>query len=114
MHKLFLFLLMFLSTPVISAVGDKVNSTTLVINEIRVQNYQGDAYYYFTPQGGDWMTAGCPGTLHAFIKESDAGAKAILSIALTSKTTQTPVKFTGTCGDLNGNAGYMMITNIKM
>ena len=48
------------------------------------------------------------------MKESDAGAQAILSLALVARTTQVEVEFSGICGDINGNANYMQITNIRL
>ncbi|TMN86519.1 hypothetical protein CWB72_19650 [Pseudoalteromonas phenolica] len=114
MKTVLIFLFIAVSNMALGAVGDKVTTQPFVVEEIRVQLYQGDAYYYFSPAGKDWLAQGCPSTPYAYIKESDAGAKAILSVALTSKSTKTAVKFIGNCGDINQNPGYINITNIVM
>ncbi|KZN54006.1 hypothetical protein N474_18585 [Pseudoalteromonas luteoviolacea CPMOR-2] len=113
--KLFMYLLL-LSIPhfAMSAIGDKVTTQSFVVKEVRVQLYNNDAFYYFVPQGSDWSAPNCPAAAYAYIKESQAGAQAILSVALTSKTTNTPVRFTGTCGDISGSPGYIGITDIIM
>ncbi|KZN68811.1 hypothetical protein [Pseudoalteromonas luteoviolacea] len=97
-----------------TSVLGSVTTASKVVTEIRIQRYQGDAYYYFTAIGNDWLAPGCQKAKYAYIKESDAGSQAILSIVLTAKATQTPVIFTGTCGDINGNLGYMQITDIRI
>ncbi|TMP24659.1 hypothetical protein CWB99_21870 [Pseudoalteromonas rubra] len=114
MPTLILVLLFIICFPSFAAVGDRVSSQTLLINNVRVQLYQGDAYLYFSPVGNDWSTPDCPGTKFAYIKESEAGANSILSVALTAKMANTPVKFTGICGDISGSLGYMRITDISM
>ncbi|WP_125720561.1 hypothetical protein [Pseudoalteromonas rubra] len=114
MPVLLLALLSIISFPTFAAVGDRVSSQTLLIENIRVQLYKGEAYLYFAPVGKDWSAPGCPKTEFAYIKESEAGATSFMSVALAAKMANVPVKFTGTCGDISGNLGYMQITDISM
>ncbi|KAF7781467.1 hypothetical protein PRUB_b0695 [Pseudoalteromonas rubra] len=114
MQKLFFILMGLFCLPTFAAVGDSVNTQTLPIENIRVQLYKGDAYLYFSPKEKDWSAPGCPGTKFAYIRESEAGANSIMSVALAARMAQIPVKFTGICGDISGNLGYMRITDISI
>ena len=109
-----LFLTFFLfSTFSHGAAGDSVTTGKDVISELRIQLYQGKAYYYFMPSKGYWEIEGCEKTEYAYVEESDF-TKSILSVGLTARTTQTPVKFIGICGNVEGDMTYMQITNIVM
>ena len=109
-----LFLAVFLfSNLTYGAAGDSVTTNKDVISELKVQLYQGKAYYYFSPSRGHWEMAGCENTKYAYVIESDY-TKSILSVGLTARTTKTPVKFIGVCGSDTGDMTYMQITNIVM
>ena len=58
-------------------------------------------YYYFRNYTLGWGPSGCPNAASAFMVETDPGAKSILSIALTAKTTKDKVKFRGACSGSN-------------
>ncbi|MCG7561287.1 hypothetical protein [Pseudoalteromonas sp. McH1-42] len=79
-----------------------------------MQLYKGDAYLYFSPKEKDWSAPGCPGTKFAYIREREAGENSSMSVALAAKMAKISVGFTGLCGDISGNLGYMRITDISM
>jgi len=56
------FALLLFSTSQLAAVGELTKTSRLAVEEIRIQHYQGDAFYYFTPAGNDWNASGCPET----------------------------------------------------
>lgn len=111
MHRI-LFLFLF-SSLTHGAAGDHGTTNKDVISELKVQIYQGKAYYYFSPSRGYWEMQGCKNTKYAYVVESDI-TKSILSVGLTARTTQTPVNFIGICGSDKGDMTYLQITNIVM
>ncbi len=95
------------------ASGDSVNTNGEVIKEIQIQNIASggsiaSSFYYFISDG-DWQATNCPGVKYAYIDASAPGAQAVVSAALTSKTTNTPIKFGGICGNPSGNMEYIQI-----
>lgn len=89
--------------------GDMVQTASKVIKEVQIQvTAAGAVYYYFVTEGG-WQVQNCSGLLYPYIAEDAAGAKAIFAAAITSKTTQSPLTFTGICGDTNGDTRYLQI-----
>ena len=95
------------------AAGDSVSTNGEVIKEIQIQNLAAggsftSAFYYFISDG-DWQAANCPGVKYAYIEASAPGAQAVVSAALTSKTTNAPIKFSGICGNPSGNMEYIKI-----
>ncbi|KID58807.1 hypothetical protein JF50_02825 [Pseudoalteromonas luteoviolacea] len=112
MKKSLITFLLFSSMSAMSAVGDRVTTQAQLVDELRVQQHESDAYYYVKPVGNDWLAKDCPAAQYAYIKESEAGAKMIMSMVISSKIAQKPVKFNGVCGDISGNLGYIKITDI--
>lgn len=95
------------------AAGDLVSTNGEVVKEIQIQNLASggsitSAFYYFISDG-DWQAANCPGVKYAYIDASTPGAQAVISAALTSKTTNTSIKFAGVCGNPSGNMEYIQI-----
>lgn len=88
--------------------GDMVGTSSRVIKEVRIQNTPSGATYYFVAEG-DWAVANCAGVLYPYIAENAPGPKAVLSAALTSKSTGSPLSFTGICGDSAGDTQYLQI-----
>lgn len=97
-----------------AAPGAAVDTQSAKLSLIRVQVYQGKAYYYFAPVGGPWVSTGCGNSSYAYIEEDSVGAKAILSVSLSARAAGMPVKFSGTCGNDSGNTDYVKITNIHL
>jgi len=97
-----------LTQDCLAAAGDKVNTSHKVIETIRIQEKGSEAVYYFVAKGG-WNVDGCPGVIYAYLSKSSSIADATLSSALTSKTANLPITFSGTCGDGNGNMQYLQI-----
>jgi hypothetical protein len=85
-----------------------VETSNRTIESVRIQNSENGAVYYFVATGG-WQATNCSGVIYAFIAESAPGAKAILSAALTAKTTGASLTFKGICGDSGGNTQYLQI-----
>jgi hypothetical protein len=89
--------------------GDMVATQSRVIKEVRIQNAPAGASYMFVAEGGWGAGSDCTGLLYPYISETAYGAKAILAAALTSKSTGTPLTFTGICGDTGGDTQYLQI-----
>jgi len=68
------------------------------IERIQIQgnSSNGIAKYYFYNSTG-WGSIGCENAKYAYMEEEASGAKAMLSLAMTSKVTGTNVKFLGSC-----------------
>ena len=98
---------LFLSNGISAAVGDDVSTASEVIGEIRVDS---KGTVYFTPVDGNWSSSGCPSAVYAYFTPAYEAADMTYSAALASKTSKTPIKFRGVCGDTNGNAQYIQIT----
>lgn len=100
------------------AAGDNTTTIFKLITKIDIQ-IQGTgsnttSYYYFYPDGTTWGNGvECPNADRAFIRGSDAGAKEILSLALSAKAMGKKVQFRGTCGNtaLGGTSQYGMYIN---
>ncbi|KZN64209.1 hypothetical protein [Pseudoalteromonas luteoviolacea] len=97
------------STTVVTA--DKV------VKEVRVEVYHGNAYYYFASVDSNeaaanganntWEAPGCPSAIYAYIPASSPGAERMFDLAMHSKNTNTPLQFSGICGDHKGNNIYI-------
>lgn len=74
--------------------------------QVGISSQGGEVNYYFY-NGSGWGAEGCPHAVYAYMKESDKGAKAILSLAMSAKASGSNVKFVGTCGDDAGNKEYL-------
>ena len=77
-----------------------VESGARLIDRVQVQNTSGKGYYYFYNSTG-WGAPGCEDSQYSYLSEDDPGAKAMLSLALTAKATQSKVVFQGVCGGTN-------------
>lgn len=89
--------------------GDMVATQSRVIKEVRIQNSSAGATYMFVAEGGWGTSSDCAGMLYPYIAETAPGAKAILAAALTSKSSGSPLVFTGICGDTGGDTQYLQI-----
>ncbi|MDK2594875.1 hypothetical protein [Pseudoalteromonas obscura] len=88
-----------------------------IVKEVRVEVFHGNAYYYFasfdsneTAQSGvntTWEAPGCPSAIYAYIPASSPGAERMFDLAMHSKNTNTPLQFSGICGDHEGNNIYI-------
>ena len=101
-NLLFIFLVS-LPTMVYAGFGSKATTNIEKINRIDIQLIAGEAYYYFTPEDGNWSSGNCPNATTAFLKSTTVGSDAILSAALAAKMSGVPVQFRGVCG--NGVVG---------
>jgi hypothetical protein len=101
-------LLLTWSATSLAGPGDMVSTSSLVVKEVQIQNSASSATYYFVTEGG-WQAGNCSGVLWPYIGETAPGAKAIIAAALASKTTGTPLSFTGICGDTAGDTRYLQI-----
>ena len=88
--------------------GDMVSTASAVVKEVQIQNTPSSAVYYFVTEGG-WQASNCNGVQWPYIAESAPGARAIIAAALASKTTGSPLAFTGICGDTAGDTRYLQI-----
>jgi N-methylhydantoinase B/oxoprolinase/acetone carboxylase alpha subunit len=100
--------LLVLSSPVFAA---NVTTADKVVDEVRIQmNPDGSsAVYYFVAKDRNWSSPDCPNAVYAYVHESAAGAKAAFAAALASKSTQSPIKFSGTCGNAAGDGTYLRV-----
>jgi len=59
----------------------------------------GSENYYFISATGNWITSdsGCSNPRYAMISVNHTMSSAVLSVALTSKSTQQKISFVGTC-----------------
>jgi len=97
--------------PALAAPGDNITTASKPISEVMVQTDGTSSYYYFRA-GGGWEVPNCSGVALVYISASDPGADAVLSAALTARSSERPVSFSGICGDVNGNTHYVQIRGI--
>ena len=88
---------------VVAGVGDTVTTSEEFVGQIHITG----GTYYFQTKDGNWSVPECPNARYVYMKESDSGVKAMLSVALTAKSSNKPIKFVGTCGDTNGSDIYI-------
>jgi hypothetical protein len=93
------------------AVGDTVTTQKKIISQILIGAGPGGSSYYMRADGG-WGATGCAGALYAYIDESLPGAEAVLSAALTARSTGKPISFIGICGDSAGSGEYIQIRTV--
>jgi len=79
------------------------------IEKVSVDGTGADAVYYFYNQTEGWGANGCASAFSVYILENSPGAKSILSLALTAKSTGIRVSFKGTCG-----GDYMDVNHITL
>jgi hypothetical protein len=109
--KKFIFLLLSLtSINAFSAVNDYVLTSSKILGQIQVNS----GVYYFMSTSQNWDTPGCPNAQYAYIAETDPGAKAILSAALSAKGSQSLIMFAGLCGNSGGNDTYIRVSRIVL
>ncbi|MFT5162601.1 MAG: hypothetical protein ACI9FJ_001178 [Alteromonadaceae bacterium] len=82
-----------------SVQATQVSLKTAVVSHIQVTTGDTAAgYYLYTP--GNWQTViptECSTPVYAFIDSSKVGSDALMSLALTAKTTETPLTIIGNC-----------------
>ncbi len=108
MKKLPILLLSLFSMNAFSAVNDYVVTSTKYIGQIHVNA----GMYYFKATDNNWGATSCPNAQYGYISESDPGAKAILSVALSGKGMQLPIVLSGLCGSASGNDTYIRVDRI--
>ncbi|MPY24344.1 hypothetical protein [Shewanella sp. YLB-07] len=94
---------MLMSMSAFAGLGSNATTSVKQISKIDIQRVGGEVYYYFTAEGDNWNSSNCPNAKSGFIKQSEIGADAFLSVALMAKASDTPVQLRGICG--NGAVG---------
>jgi len=93
------------------AVGDTVTTEKKVISQLLIGAGPAGSFYYMRADGG-WGATGCSGAVYAYIGETVPGAGAVLSAALTARSTGKPISFSGICGDSVGSGEYIQIRTV--
>ncbi|NQZ12204.1 MAG: hypothetical protein HRT35_34060 [Algicola sp.] len=96
-------IMMFLSFS--SQASEPVYLEASLVKAIQITTGTDDSTYYLFTEG-TWKPAAsyadnakdCPTPTYAMIKSSVVGADALLTVALTAKTTKQPVTLIGVCG----------------
>ncbi len=104
----------FFALPFCVAVNAAVNDMVTTGAEPLGQVHVSGSTYYFQSADGNWSAPNCTNARYAYISEEQAGAKAMLSVALSAKATKSPVQFAGLCGDSGGSDIYIRITTIAL
>lgn len=94
-----------------AAAGDTVMTERKIVSQIQVSAGQDEQNYYIKAENG-WEVAGCNGALYAYIDRNSPGADAILSTALTARSTGKPIAVYGTCGNAGGDTLYIQIRSV--
>lgn len=110
--KLIFIVLLTVAFSSFAALNEQVFTAKKAVKEIRVQNYGMGSKYYFVPESGTWQATGCENTIYAYLDGQSLTAKAAMSMALASKTTNKPISCNGTCGNESGNMLYIKINYI--
>ena len=93
------------------AVGDTVTTEKKIISQLLIGAGPSGSFYYMRADGG-WGATGCSGAIYAYIGETVPGAGAVLSAALTARSTGKPISFSGICGDSAGSGEYIQIRTV--
>ena len=93
----------------VGAVAEQTAAKSIERVQISASSNGTTASYYFVNTSG-WGATTCPNAMYVQITESYAGSKAMLSMALTAKSTNAEVTFLGECYDDNYfKANYMIL-----